>query len=102
MRKIKNPQVNILKTNEMNDKDYLNVLLEIEKNLSNNISTALNEVSCEKIFNLEFIMFTEIKGLVRDLFEMLFASGWYDIEIEDKEKMQESLNEFETNLNQLI
>ena len=102
MTKINNPQVNILKTTQMNDKDYLKVLLEIEKNLSNNISTALNEASCDQMFNIEFIMFTEIQGLVRDLYEMIFDCGWTNLEKIEKEKINEFLTEIETNLNQLI
>lgn len=102
MTKINNPQVNVLKTTQMNDKDYLNVLLEIEKNLSNNINLALNSASCNQIFNMEFIMFTEVQGIVRDLYEMIFDCGWTSLEQVKKEKIMEFLKEIETNLNQLI
>ena len=71
MSKISNPQVEVSKTNKMNDKDYLNTLLEIEKNMSNNLSVALNEASCDKIFNFEFLLFTETKGMARDLYDLI-------------------------------
>ena len=102
MSKISNPQVDVPKTNEMNDRDYINSLLEIEKNLSNNLSIALNEASCDKLFNFEFLLFTETKGMARDLYDMMFNCGWYSLEKAEKNKINEALEEMETNLNQLI
>lgn len=102
MSKISNPQVEVPKTTEMNDRDYLNTLLELEKNMSNNLSIALNEASCDKLFNFEFLLFTETKGMARDLYDMMFESGWYSLEKADKNKINEVLGEMETNLNQLI
>jgi len=100
--KVSNPQVEVPKTNQMNDKDYLNTLLEIEKNMSNNLSIALNEASCDKVFNFEFLLFTETKGMARDLYDMMFDCGWYSLEKAEKNKINEALGEMETNLNQLI
>ena len=47
-------------------------------------------------------MFTETKGMARDLYDMMFESGWYSLEKADKNKINEVLGEMETNLNQLI
>ena len=100
--KVSNPQVEVPKTNKMNDRDYLNTLLEIEKNMSNNLSIALNEASCDKLFNFEFLLFTETKGMARDLYDMMFECGWYSLEKTEKNKINETLSEMETNLNQLV
>lgn len=100
--KISNPQVEVLQSSEMNDRDYLNTLLEIEKNMSNNLSIALNEASCDKLFNAEFLLFTETKGMARDLYDMMFECGWYSLEKEEKVKIDECLKELEPKLNQLI
>lgn len=100
--KVSNTQVEILKTHEMNDKDYLNTLLEIEKNMSNNLSIALNEASCDKLFNGEFLLFTETKGMARDLYDMMFECGWYSLERAEKMKIDECLQELELNLKQLV
>ena len=35
--KVNNPEVNVSKTIDMNEKDYLQVILENEKNMSNNL-----------------------------------------------------------------
>ncbi len=100
--KVSNKEVNILKTSEMNDRDYLNTLLEINKNMSNNLSIALNEASCDKLFDFEFLLFTETKKMVRDLYNMIFDSGWYSLEKVEIIKINETLTELESNLNQLI
>lgn len=100
--KVCNPQVEFPKNTKMNDHDFLNNLLEIEKNMSNNLSTALNEASCEKLFNAEFVLFTETKGMARDLYNMMFECGWYSLEKAEANKINEVLKEFESNFNQLI
>ena len=102
MNNVSNPQVEVPKTTQMNDKDYLNSLLEIEKNMSNNLSIALNEASCDKVYNFEFLLFSETKGMARDLYDMMFECGWYSLEKAEKNKISEALNEMETNLGQLI
>lgn len=102
MNKISNNQVEVPKTNDMNDKDYLNALLEIEKNMSNNLSIALNEASCDKLFNFEFLLFTETKGMARDIFNMMFDCGWYSLEQESQQKIDKTIQEFENSLNELI
>lgn len=102
MNKISNNQVEVPKTNDMNDKDYLNALLEIEKNMSNNLSIALNEASCNKLFNFEFLLFTETKGMARDIFNMMFDCGWYSLEQESQQKIDKTIQEFENSLNELV
>lgn len=99
---VSNNQVEVPKTNAMNDKDYLNALLELEKNMSNNLSIALNEASCDKLFNAEFLLFTETKGMARDIFNVMFDCGWYSLEKESKQKIDQTLSELETNLNELV
>lgn len=100
--KVSNPQVEVPKNSQMNDRDYLNTLLEIEKNMSNNLSIALNEASCDNLFNCEFLLFTEVKGMARDLYNMMFECRWYSLERADKTKLKEALNEQENKLNELI
>lgn len=102
MNNISNNQVEVPKTNDMNDKDYLNALLEIEKNMSNNLSIALNEASCDKLFNFEFLLFTETKGMARDIFNMMFDCEWYSLEQESQQKIDKTIQEFENSLNELV
>ena len=49
--KVNNPEVNVSKTINMNEKNYLEVILENEKNMSNNLSIAIDEASNELLFD---------------------------------------------------
>ena len=50
MAKIENKKKEVSKGKEMNDKDILNDILEYEKNMSNNYSIALNEMSNKVLY----------------------------------------------------
>ena len=49
--KIQNPKIELDSSIEMNDENYLNDILETEKNMSVNFTYALNEASNETLFN---------------------------------------------------
>ena len=49
--KVNNPEVNVSKTINMNEKNYLEVILENEKNMSNNLSIAIDEASNDLLFD---------------------------------------------------
>ena len=100
--KVSNPKIEVPKTKEMNDYDFLITLLEAEKNMSNNLSSALNEVSCDKLFNFEFTLFTEVKGLARDLFDVMFEYGWYSLEKAEQIKIDTAITKLDQKLKELI
>ena len=49
--KVQNPKIELDSSIEMNDENYLNDILETEKNMSVNFTYALNEASNETLFN---------------------------------------------------
>lgn len=100
--KIQNPKTEVLETMEMNDENYLNDLLENVKNMSNNLSIALNEASNENLFNELKTVFDKIKVVQRELFELSFSLGWYTLEKADEIKINEKQNELSQKLNQII
>ena len=69
MSKIENTKMEVPDGINMNDEDMLNSLLEIEKNMSVNLTIALNEASNETLYEHLFDSFETIKDLQRDLFE---------------------------------
>lgn len=87
--KIQNPKTEVPATKEMNDKDYLNDILETEKNMSVNMCIALNEASNEELFDELYELFEDIKKSQRDLFELAFRKGWYPLEKETPNKITE-------------
>lgn len=79
MTKVKNEMVEVPKTKDMNDENYLNDILSDEKNMSNNYSLALNEMSNNKLFKEIYDLFNDSKSLAREAFELAFKNGWYEL-----------------------
>lgn len=89
MAKIENQKMEVPSGIYMNDEDMLNALLEIEKNMSVNLTIALNEASNETLYERLFDSFETIKDLQRDLFEIAFRYGWYSLEEAENNKITE-------------
>lgn len=101
-QKIENPKVEVPETIEMNDCDYINDILETEKNMSDNLSIALNEASNNTLYEEIFSIFTEIKNSQRELYNMMFKKGWYSLEKAEETKVTQKCNELSQKLNQLV
>lgn len=99
--KICNIKVEVPSGIEMNDKDYLNSVLELEKNMSNNYSIALNEASNDDLYEDYFSLFEDTKDMARDLYNLSFKNGWYTLEKAEDNKIQEKMNNFQTEMNDL-
>ncbi len=99
--KVENPKKEVPNTTEMNDRDYLNEILEIEKNMSVNFTTALNEVSNKKLYTSLFPLFKDIKGMQRELYNLIFKKGWYSLEKAEEQKIDEKLIEMNAKMNEL-
>ena len=87
--KIQNPKIELDSSIEMNDENYLNDILETEKNMSVNFTYALNEASNETLFNEIYEMFKQIKEAQRNLFELSFRKGFYTLEKAETNKINE-------------
>lgn len=100
-QKIENPKVEVPETTEMNDHDYINDILETEKNMSDNLSIALNEASNNTLYEEILMLFIEIKNSQRELYNMMFKKGWYSLEKAEENKVTQKCNELSQKLNQL-
>ena len=89
---IKNPKVEVPTGIEMNDRDYLSVVLELEKNMSNNYSIALNEASNDYLYEDYFVLFEDTKDAARELYNLMFEKGWYTLEEAEEKKVTEKIN----------
>lgn len=94
MTKIKNELVKIEDTYELNDRDILNEILETEKNMSNNLSIALNEMSNSVLYDKVFDVFKNSKTIARNSYNILFKNGWYVLECESETKIDSVYKEF--------
>ena len=99
--KVCNPKTETPQTIEMNERDYLNDLLETEKNMSVNLTIALNEASNEEIYNKIKDIYESVKQSQRDLFELMFRNGWYCLEKAEDQKITQSINKLEQSMQEL-
>ena len=101
MTKICNEKVPVEISKEMNDIDFLTDVLETIKNMVNNYSYALNEVSNQELYNIYQTIFIETSLIQRELFELMFQKGWYCLEEAPQTKIDESYTKFSNQMSQL-
>ncbi len=99
--KICNPKTEVPTTKDMNDLDYITDVLETIKNMVHNYSLALNEASNNTLYEEYKNIFDETSTIQRDLFDLMFQKGWYCLEEADNQKITESLNKYNNQLDQL-
>ena len=97
-KEIKNPKMEVPTGNKMNDRDYLNWVLELEKNLSNYYSLALNEASNDYLYEDYFSLLEDTKDAARELYNLMFEYGWYTLEEEASEKVTKKIDCLEQKL----
>lgn len=99
---IKNPETQVPNTPELNDKDYIELVLnDIKKLTGMGFPNALNEASNETLFNELFQMYQETQKKQRELFNLMFKKGWYTISAEQKQKLMQTYQKFQNYQSQL-
>ncbi|WP_335870254.1 spore coat protein [Bacillus sp. 2205SS5-2] len=92
---IQNPETQIPKTPQMNDRDFVNDLLATEKYMTDSYCTALNEASHDALYQDILSIFNETQNAQRELFNCMFRNGWYKLEAADQQKLQQSHQQFQ-------
>lgn len=92
MAKVQNQKSQVVSSKEMNEMDYLNDVLQCEKNISNNYSIAIDEMSNKVLFKKVFSIFKDTKGLARKAYDLAFQKGWYSLETAEEVKIKKELN----------
>ncbi len=100
-KEIKNPKKEVSSGKEMNDRDYLNSILELEKNMSNNYSIALNEASNDYLYEDYFTLLEDTKDAAREAYNLMFEYGWYTLEEMDEEKVNQKISCLEEKLKEI-
>ncbi len=101
MSKVNNEKQKIENPEQFNDLDMLQDLLNDEKNISNNLSIALNEMSNVSLYDNIFSFLEDSKDTARVLFDLMFKKGWYTIETATKTKIEEEKTKMEQKLKEL-
>lgn len=94
---IANPQTGQLpkvKTPEMNDRDFLNDGLSTCKYLTDSLNVALREASHNQLYNDILQILQETHNSSRELFNLMFKNGWYKLEAEDQQKIDQAYQQF--------
>lgn len=98
---IKNPKKEVPTGINMNDCDYVSTVLELEKNISNNYSIALNEASNDYLYEDYFSLLEDSKDIARELYNLMFQYGWYQLEEAEENKILDKVNCFDKKLTEL-
>jgi spore coat protein CotF len=97
---IKNPKTQIQKTPLMNDRDFANDALTTEKYMTSSYSIAMNEASHQDLYQTLATIHQETQDCQRNLYNIMFKNGWYGIEQESSQKIQNSVQQFGNYLQQ--
>ena len=88
-RQICNPKTEVEKGLVLTDKDYLESMLTVCKDLEKNLVVAMTEASHEEYYQKIYDMFNEVSKLQREAYELSFKKGWFILEKEDDEKIKQ-------------
>ena len=99
--KISNAKVEVPTTTEMNDKDYLNSMLEIEKSIVKNYAVCLTEASNEGLYSNYHDMFDNACDIQREIYNMMFKKGWYSVDQAELAKINQKMSMMSQELPQL-
>ena len=102
MKKVENKKSIALQIKNMNDSDILNDILNNEKNMSNNYSYAIDEMSNKTLFKKIMNIFKDTKDAARNTFELSFKKGWYSLETADKNKIKQAYDKANKQIKELI
>lgn len=94
---IANPQTGQLpkvKGPEMNDRDFINDGLSTCKYLTDSLNIAVREASHEELNSDMLRILMETHQSSRELFNLMFKNGWYKLEAEEQQKLDQAYKQF--------
>ena len=93
--KIQNSQTPVQENVYLNDKDYLMRLLQTLKEMTKNYAIALTESSNNTLYKKIKDQFERIISMQREIYEVMFENGWYQIETVGKTEITSKYNTLE-------
>lgn len=85
----------------MSDKEYMMDTLDTLKSLSVNMTYALNEASCDKLYKEYLKMFENINKETKEVFDLAYKLGYYTLEKEANTKIKASIKTLNQELESL-
>lgn len=96
-----NEKKTILENSDLNEKDYITLMLDIEKKMAKDFVVAMEEASNKELFNDYYDMFDAIINSQREFYEVMFRKGWYKLEVAEEQKIQKKLDFLTNQMSQL-
>lgn len=96
-QQISNPQMGNLpkiKTPEMNDRDFVNDGLTTCKYLTDSLNVAVREASHQQLYKDMVQILNETHESCRQLYNLMFQLGWYKLEGEQQQKINQAYQQF--------
>ena len=100
--KVQNEKIEVPKSLDLNDENYLNAILISLKDLVSNYACVLNEASNMNYYNVVKQLFDETSTLQRNFFDGLFERGWYCLEQVENTKILETIQKLQPKLSEMI
>lgn len=91
---VKNPSVQQPKTPNMNDRDRLNDMLLTEKYLTDGLNVFVREASHQSLYRDVMQILNETHQAAREVFNLMFAKGWYTLEVEEPAHVAQQQQKF--------
>jgi len=85
------PQV---KGPEMNERDWINDILSMEKSMTNGYNVGLNEMQNPKLHQDVQNILIDLHGEQYKLFDVMFAKGWYKMKTADAQEISQTATQF--------
>lgn len=101
MSKIGNEVVEVPKGIELNEKDYCTCLLSTLKEMEKNYVVAMTEASNDWLYQEYKNIFLELSDLQRELFQLMFQNGWYQLENVESKKINDKYTMLESDYRDL-
>ena len=85
----------------MNDRDRLNDVLATSKYLTDSFNVAVREASHQSLHQDMITILNETHQGTRQAFDLMFQKGWYKLEAEDQQKLDQAYQQFSNYSTQL-
>lgn len=83
----------------MEEKFIMMDVLATEKNLAANTAIALNEASCDEVYDVYADLFNELSNASQELFALCYHREWYQLEEAPQPKLKQEISKLCGELN---
>ena len=73
----------------MDDKFIMMDVLANEKNMTVNTAIAMNEASCNEVYNVYSDLFNDLTKEVKEIFTICYNNNWYQLEASESTKIKQ-------------